>query len=110
MSGRVTLHNVAMPPACTHSPTTKPSITAPGWTGDFTIALTPDQEPNSEPWRQALGADALRRRLDVVRHAAIGDLARPRVVGHERGRWFVVAGVVFCSGFCRFLLVFFFFF
>ena len=29
-SGRVTLHNVAMPPLCRHSPMVKPSMTAPG--------------------------------------------------------------------------------
>src|SRR6185437_4424178 len=44
-----------------------------------------------EPWRQAGVADALRRGLYVIGHAAIGDLARSCIEGEETGRGIAVA-------------------
>src|ERR1700749_5129272 len=82
-----------MPPWWTHSPMTKPSSTAPVWTREWTMALPALEQAVGEPARQAVVADALGCRLDVVADAAIGQLARLRVKGEKAGRRIVIAGL-----------------
>src|SRR5436305_2838572 len=51
----------------------------------------PEQQPIGEPERQAVLADPLSGRLDVVGHAAIGDFAGIGIEHRERGRRIAVA-------------------
>src|SRR5437868_138631 len=83
MSGWVTLHSVAMPPECTCSPMTKPSMTVPGSIMDFVIASPSDQKPVGKPGRQAVGADAVCRRGDVIGRAAVCDLVFVGIEHHK---------------------------
>src|SRR5664280_2911662 len=85
MSGRVTLHSVAMPPLWTHSPMVKPSMTAPDWTESLAIALPPDRKAIGQPVRQAVLADPGRGRLDIIGHATIGDGLGGGIEHRKRG-------------------------
>ena len=77
MSARLTLHSVAMPPRCTHSPSVKPSSIGAGLNHEFRHSHSPpDQEAIGEQWRQTVLANARGRRIDVIGDAAVGDFAR----------------------------------
>ena len=73
MSGRVTLHSVAMPPLWAHSPTVKPSMTEPDCMEALAIALPSDQQTIGQPVRQAVFANSNRGRIGIIGHAAVGD-------------------------------------
>ena len=51
----------------------------------------PDQQAIGQPERQAIFANPLRRRLDVVGHPAIGDFARAGIEHRKRGRRIAIA-------------------
>ena len=59
--------------------------------GSSAIAYLPDEQAIGQPMRQAVGANPAGRRLDVVRHAAIGDLARHGIEHRKRRRRIAVA-------------------
>ena len=64
---------------------------APGSIEGFAIDSRPHEQAIGQPMRQAVGADPVRCRLDIIRRTAIGDLARNRIEHRERGRRIAVA-------------------